>query len=115
MIQSNTQHTQLSPLMEIDNKNQTFYTSEQVEAIAMQAVKQALQQATASHLDSSIPQFSPAITVAEAAQILRVSKPSMYELIRSKQIHSVNIGKKILVSRQSLLDWFEGRNSNEKD
>ncbi len=95
--------------IEIDNKNMTRYTPEQVEIIAAQAAQLALQQISTEHLDSSIPQLSPAITIAEAAQMIRISKPKMYELIRSKQVRSVNIGKKILVSRQSLLDWFEGR------
>ena len=103
----------LSPETEIDNKNPKLYTAEQVETIALQAVKLALQQVPTEHLESSIPQFSPAMTVAEAAQMIGISKPTMYELIRSKRIHSVNVGKKILVSRQSLLDWLEGRN-NEK-
>lgn len=102
-------NSQQTVSMEIDNQNTTMYTPEQVETIASQAVKYALQQISTPHLDSSIPQSSPAITITEAAQILRISKPKMYELIRSGQIHSINIGKKILVSRQSLFDWFEGR------
>ena len=102
-------NTQLSPETEIDKKNPTLYTPEQVETITSKAVKYALEQVSAMHLDSSIPQISPAMTIAEAAQTLKISKPTMYELIRSKQIHAVNVGKKILVSRQSLLDWVEGR------
>ena len=102
--------TQASSEMKIDNKNSTLYTPEQVETIALQAVKLAFQQVPTEHLESSIPQFPPAMTVAEAAQMIGISKPTMYELIRSKKIHSVNVGKKILVSRQSLLDWVEGRN-----
>ena len=101
--------TQQSTETEIDNKKPTLYTPEQVETIASQAAKYALQQVSTQHLDSSIPQISPAMTVAEAAQMIGISKPTMYELIRSKRIHSVNVGKKILVSRQSLLDWVEGR------
>ncbi len=93
----------------IDNQPQAFYTSEQVEQIVAEAVAYAMQHASAVHLDSSIPQPSPAITVAEAAQMIRISKPSMYELIRSNQVHSIRVGKKILVSRRSLLDWVEGR------
>lgn len=102
--------TQASSEIKIDNKKSTLYTPEQVETIALQAVKLAFQQVPTEHLESSIPQFSPAMTVAEAAQMIGISKPTMYELIRSKRIHSVNVGKKILVSRQSLLDWVEGRN-----
>lgn len=100
---------QLSSVMEIDNNKPSLYTPEQVEAITAQAVKYALQQVSSQHLDSSIPQLSPVITVVEAAEMIRISKPTMYELIRSNQIHSIRVGKKILVSRQSLLDWVEGR------
>lgn len=102
-------NTQLSPETEIDKKNTTLYTPEQVETITSKAVKYALEQFSAMHLDSSIPQLSPTITVAEAAEMLKISKPSMYELIRSEQVHSIRVGQKILVSRQSLLDWVEGR------
>lgn len=95
--------------LEFDNPTAKFYTPNQVELLVAEAVKYALQHASTEHLDSSIPQLSPAITVAEAAQMIRISKPSMYELIRSKKVHSIRVGKKILVSRQSLLDWVEGR------
>ena len=109
MLTIGTQHYQSSSMTEIDNKKAALYTPDQVEAIAAQAVKLALQQVSPQHLDSSIPQLSPVITVAEAAEMIRISKPTMYELIRSNQIHSIRVGKKILVSRQSLLDWVEGR------
>lgn len=109
-MQINPYDSQLSSSMEIDNTPPALYTPEQVEAITAQAIKYALHQVSMEHLDSSIPQLSPVITIAESAKMLRISKPKMYELIRSGQIHSINIGKKILVSRQSLLDWFEGRN-----
>ena len=102
-------NTQLLSQSRIDNQNMALYTPDQVEAIAAQAIKIALQQVSPQHLDSSIPQLSPAITVAEAARMIRISKPTMYELIRSNQVHSIRVGKKILVSRQSLLDWVEGR------
>ena len=94
----------LNSAVEVDSTNQEFYTAGQVKTIVQQAVELALQK----HLDSSIPQLSPTVTVAEAAQIIRISKPSMYELIRSDQVRSIRIGKKYLVSRQSLHDLVEG-------
>ncbi len=109
MSQFNTQVSLQPTTLSIDSANHPLYTAEQVEAIAVQAIKLAFQQVSAGHLDNSIPQLSPAITVAEAARMIRISKPTMYELIRSNQIHSIRVGRKILVSRQSLLDWVEGR------
>ena len=47
------------------------------------------------------------LTVQEAAEELGISKPKVYELVRAGKFHTVNIGKKILISRQSMLDWIK--------
>ena len=48
------------------------------------------------------------LTVSEAAGMIGICKPKLYELIHSGQFHTVRIGKKILISRQSVLDWIQG-------
>lgn len=53
------------------------------------------------------PSAKVVLTVQEAAEELGISKPKMYELVRAGKFHTVNIGKKILISRQSMLDWIK--------
>ena len=41
----------------------------------------------------------------EAADIVGVSKPTMFELIHTGIINHKRIGKKILISYKNLVDW----------
>ena len=64
------------------------------------------------HLNNEIPQQSSpenkvTLTVSEAAELIGISKPSMYEVVRTGKVRSVKVGKKILISRQSLMDWLK--------
>ena len=64
------------------------------------------------HLDNSIPQQSSpgtkmTLSVREAAEMIGISKPKMYEMVRAGKVRSVKAGKKILISRQSLMDWLK--------
>ena len=54
------------------------------------------------------PVENEVMTVKEAAEMLRISRPKMYELTRSGKIHSIEVGKKILVSRSSLIAFIHG-------
>ena len=73
------------------------------------------------HLDNDIPQkTSPVdtkltLTIPEAARLIGVSKPKMYDLARAGMVHNVRVGKKILISRQSLLNWLTKGDSNGKE
>ena len=75
----------------------------------------------AEHLENQIPlNASPkdakiTLTVHEAAKLIGISKPKMYELVRAGKVRFVNVGKKILISRQSLLDWLMKGDSNGKE
>ncbi len=94
-----------------------YYTPEQVHKIVdlvlLQLDSAGDSDSEPEHLENDIPQnASPshekaALTVKEAADLIGVSKPTMYELVNSNRIHHVNVGKKILISRRSLLDWLE--------
>ena len=72
------------------------------------------------HLDNDIPQkASPVnakvtLTVPEAAELIGISNPKMYELVRAGKLRSVRVGKKILISRQSLMDWLKKGDSYEE-
>ena len=65
------------------------------------------------HLDNDIPQKSSPVnakvtlTVPEAAELIGICKPTMYEMVRAGKVRSVKVGKKILISRQSLMDWLK--------
>jgi excisionase family DNA binding protein len=48
-----------------------------------------------------------ALTVAEAAKLLRLSKPLVYEAIKRKEIPSVRIGARILVPTKQLLQMMD--------
>jgi len=54
---------------------------------------------------TSLPNNHPIdglLTVAEAASWLRVSKWTVYNLIRNGQLHAIKIGRRRLVSRAAL-------------
>ena len=65
------------------------------------------------HLDNDIPQNSSpehtkiTLTVPEAAELIGICRPKMYEMVHAGKVRSVKAGKKILISRQSLLDWLK--------
>ena len=100
-----------------------LYTKDEV----LQAVETALSalDSTAApaqepeHLVNSIPQQSSpgtkmTLSVREAAEMIGISKPKMYELIREGEIPSIHVGKKIVIARQALLDWLSEGDSNGK-
>ena len=55
------------------------------------------------------------MTVTEAAELLRISLPKMYEFAKSGKIHSIKVGRRILISRSSLMALIkEGEQENGK-
>ena len=54
------------------------------------------------------------LTVEEAAKLLRVSRGSAYEAVRTGELPSVRIGRRILIPRQSLLDVIAQQRSTER-
>lgn len=49
------------------------------------------------------------ISTKEAAQMLGVSLPTMYELVHIDGFPSIRVGKKILVSVEGLRNWVNER------
>jgi excisionase family DNA binding protein len=47
-------------------------------------------------------------SVAEAAEILGVSKRSVYNLCAAEAFKTVRIGKKLRISRRSFDEWLDG-------
>jgi excisionase family DNA binding protein len=49
------------------------------------------------------PKESEVMTVKEAAAVMRISLPMMYEFARSGRVHAINVGRRVLISRSSLM------------
>ena len=49
-------------------------------------------------------------SVAEVAEILNVSKRSVYNLCASGMIKSVRIGTKLRISKKTFDEWLDGEN-----
>ena len=54
------------------------------------------------------------LTVDEAAELLRISRGSAYEAVRTGQIPSVRIGRRILISRQLLLEQITEKGTDDE-
>ena len=95
--------------------NSVMYTSEQVQQM-LDMVIRSLSRQGQNHapvdLDNVINQVTPSdakitLTVSEAADMLGISLPKMYEVVRMGRIPSIRVGKKIVISRQAVLDWIK--------
>ena len=94
-----------------DNKL-VMYTSEQVQQMLDMVVRSLSRQGqnnTPVNLDNVINQVTPSdakitLTVTEAADMLGISLPKMYEIVRMVRIPSIRVGKKIVISRQAVLE-----------
>ena len=49
------------------------------------------------------------LRVEDLMPILGIGRNTAYELIRSRQIRSVRIGRQIRIPREALLEFLEGR------
>lgn len=97
-----------------DNKL-VMYTSDQVQQMLDMVVRSLSRQGLNNapvNLDNVINQVTPSdakitLTVTEAAEMLGISLPKMYEIVRMGRIPSIRVGKKIVISRQAVLDWLK--------
>lgn len=100
-----------------------LYTEEQIHQVVDEVLRRlgstaALQEP--EYLDNSTSQQSSpgtkmTLSVREAAELIGISKPKMYELIHSNEIPSIHVGKKIVIARQALMDWLsEGDTDGKK-
>lgn len=54
------------------------------------------------------------LTIKQAAELLQISPPIMYELAEQQDFPSFRIGKKIYISRKGLDEWIESRWRNKE-
>ena len=99
------------------------YTADQVAEIVelvIQRLEQRKLENAPENLDNCTSQQPQpgtriALSVSEAADLVGISKPTMYALIRSGEIRSVHAGTKILVHRQAIIDWLlKGEDNGEE-
>ena len=64
-----------------------------------------MKQPTIRNFDE-LPMF---INATILAQLFGVSRASAYELMREKDFPSFRIGKRVLVTKENLVEWIEGR------
>lgn len=110
----------------VDSKRCTDYTAREIRRVAdaLERIGYLLENGFASfpadamNLENGISSGTTpagaeeAMTVSEAAKVLRISLPKMYDLVHQGRVHSVSVGRKILVSRTSLMNMLkEGEES----
>ena len=78
------------------------HISEQLEEL-IHLLKDSASRNMESTSDRPSPNDSEVMTVKEAAAMLRISLPMMYEFARTGKVHTIMAGRKILVSRSSLM------------
>ena len=91
-----------------------FYSEADISAIVRRAVQEVLvtlledDHETEPDSDgiSAVSGQKLTLSVQEAADLLGISKPKMFDLLRDKEIPYKRIGKKILISYQVLVDWI---------
>ena len=49
------------------------------------------------------------LTAAEAAEALQVSRPVLYELCKQPGFPVIRVGRKVLIPRDRLRDWVNGK------
>ena len=102
-------------------QTQVVYTEEQVEKIVEILVRKLSPRAsTAMHLDNSIsqqplPGTKMTLSVSEAAKMIGISKPKVYDLVREEQLPGIHVGKKIVIPKQAVIDWLSRGVNNGKE
>ena len=99
--------------MSIKTTESGFYTEADLSKIirdAFQEVMMTFMESEDSQNDSNamtaVADKKMTLSVQEAADLIGVSKPKMFELLHSGEISYKKFGKKILISYQGLVDWI---------
>lgn len=58
----------------------------------------------------SLEDFPLALTVPEAAKILRLGRNTTYDLVRCGALRSIRIGRQLRIPRDAILDFLHGGN-----
>lgn len=75
-------------------------------AVGQNAPQEALHGARSDARAYPLP---PALTVDEAARLLRVNRKTLYDAVREGRVPGVvRMGRTIRIGRDALLDWLKG-------
>ena len=75
---------------------------------------QVSQRVTGSGLED-IPATVGILTVKEAAELLRVSETNVYELVQTRQLPAMRVGRQIRIGRRVLVAFLHGMNADDFD
>ena len=56
-----------------------------------------------------------AYTVDDIQHILKVSRTTVYELLKSKKFHSVRVGCQFRISKKIVVNWLNGEKGGSED
>ena len=111
--------TQIRNTTMVDNDRCIQYTYDQTSQIANEAAEKALSMAAeqfqawvSKYLENGIDvqtnsPVDDVLTVEELTALLKISRPTAYELIRSKDFPAFKVGKSIRINKRGLLAWIE--------
>ena len=91
-----------------------FYTEAELSDIIKKAFQEVMltlidsddSDGECKHEQSSRPDGKLTLSVQEAADLIGISKPKMFDLLHSGEISSKRVGKKIIISYQAVVDWI---------
>jgi excisionase family DNA binding protein len=66
-------------------------------------------------IDEPPPLLQPLLTIKQVAEILGVSRPTVYELIYNAGLPVVKLGKNVRVLPSSLLHWIAQRERTREE
>ena len=107
----------------LTDQTAVLYTKEQVENIVEMVIQKLFQRGsvpTEMNLDNSTsqqpkPSTKMTLSVNEAAELIGISRPKVYDLLRDGTLPSIHVGKKIVIPRQAVIDWLSEGESNGKE
>ena len=107
----------------LTDQTAVLYTKEQVENIVEMVIQKLFQRGsvpTEMNLDNSTsqqpkPSTKMTLSVNEAAELIGISRPKVYDLLRDGTLPSIHVGKKIVIPRQAVIDWLSEGENNGKE
>lgn len=61
------------------------------------------------YIVKSIDEYPDVLDVSDIKTFLGIGRRTAYDLVNSGEFHTVRIGKRIKIPKQSFLDWLNGK------
>ena len=58
---------------------------------------------------TNIEELPLTLNAREAAEVLRISKSTVYELAHSESFPAIRIGKRVVIPRDKLIEWMNNQ------